>query len=184
MVCTISLAVSLTSGSADLFRLGMEIATSAHPSLCGSPDPCKSLAMVPWKYCTSYVRDAVAFHLIALTNDLEYIWLVLGSCATRQVIWKSILWLMKDDLLEYGRSFWLRTCQETGSKSAIHVIWRVFHERENSAVFLRDATNAFNCSTREYSLDLPFTCSSFPHTGKIYMQPSIRSEPFCLVKTM
>ena len=62
----------------------------------------------------------------------------------RRIISKTVLFVMKPDVLKAARTHQLCTIHEAGCEAAIHSVCHIFHDAMTEAVLLADAKNSFN----------------------------------------
>ena len=77
----------------------------------------------------------------------------IGICETaRRIITKTILIVIRSDILDAAGSIQLCAGQTAGTEAAVHVMNQAFQANEAYAVLLVDARNAFNSLNRQASL--------------------------------
>ena len=77
----------------------------------------------------------------------------IGVCeVARRIISMTILFVIKSDIQEMTDSSQLCANQIAGMEAAVHSMRSIFDEKETEAILLLDASNAFNCLNRKYSL--------------------------------
>ncbi len=80
----------------------------------------------------------------------------------RRLIAKSVLMVLKTDIIEASGSLQLCAGQEAGSEAAIHAMRSIFSGEECEAVLLVDAKNAFNTLSRQATLhNIRIICPAF-----------------------
>ena len=73
----------------------------------------------------------------------------------RRVIGKSLMIMMKPDVIEGSGSLQVCSGQQSGCEAAIHRIAKIFEDDKTECVLLIDATNAFNCMNVKFVCSLP-----------------------------
>ena len=121
-----------------------------------SRDLCQALAGVAKRLCTEFVDPVnlapfLASRLVALDKRPGVRPIGVGDTA-RRVIAKSILMIMRDDILDVTGTLQLCAGQIAGCEAAIHTVRHIFNSDECEALLLVDATNAFNCLNRQTAL--------------------------------
>lgn len=124
---------------------------SSHDS--ASRDLCQALAGVTIRLCTEYVdpnslAPLLGSRLIALDKNPGVRPIGVGEVA-RRIISKTILAILKDDILDAVGTHQLCAGQVTGCEAAIHTTRSIFDDPDCEAILLVDATNAFNSLNRE-----------------------------------
>ena len=77
----------------------------------------------------------------------------IGICETaRRIITKTILIVIRSDILDAAGSIQLCAGQTAGTEAAVHVMNQAFQANEAYAVLLVDASNAFNSLNRQAAL--------------------------------
>ena len=73
----------------------------------------------------------------------------IGICETaRRIIAKAVLSIVGDDIIETAGCLQLCAGQTSGTEAAVHAVRRCFENDDAEAVFLIDASNAFNFLNR------------------------------------
>ena len=115
-------------------------------------DTCAFLFSVPplHDFCNSLACLAAltANHLIALDKCPGVHPIGVGEIV-RRIISKSVLFVIKSDVLEAAGTLQLCAGHEAGCEAAIHSMCRIFHDATTEAV---DANNAFNSLNRKVAL--------------------------------
>ena len=108
--------------------------------------------------CTEYVDPSSIEALVAS----RIIPLDKGGCGVRpigvgevarRVISKSVMKVVKPDVMSASGSLQLCAGQPSGSEAAIHAMRNIFDEDDTEAILLIDASNAFNSLNRAAALN-------------------------------
>ena len=121
-----------------------------------SSDLCESLALVAKRICSTYVdphsiTPLLACRLIALSKKPGVRPIGIGDTA-RRIIAKSITQLLKCDIQQACGCQQMCGGQLSGIEAAVHATKATFEARENEAMLLVDASNAFNSLNRQVAL--------------------------------
>eukprot|EP00795_Rhopilema_esculentum_P006619 gene6619-biopygen8122 len=92
----------------------------------------------------------------------------------RRIIGKSIIRVIKPDILESGGSLQLCTGLPSGCEAAVHAMKDIFEEEETDGLLLVDASNAFNSLNREALLhNIKYICPPMAqYVNHCYGKPS------------
>ena len=95
-----------------------------------------------------YLAAFLACRLIPLDKQSGVRSIEIGE-VLRRVIGKKVIKLFRKDILKSTGSLQLCAGQDAGSKAAIHAVYDMFKEDDSEAVFMVDASKAFNSINRE-----------------------------------
>ena len=117
---------------------------------------CSALAQVAKRLCTSYVdprslSPLLACRLIALDKHPGIRPIGIGDAA-RRIIAKAVLFAIRTDIQTATGCIQLCGGQISGIEAAVHAVRSTFDLKENEAVLLVDASNAFNSLNRQTAL--------------------------------
>ena len=121
-----------------------------------SDDICHSLAPLTRKICTTFVdpeglSPLLACRLIALNKNPGV--RPIGICETvRRIVAKAVLTVTSDDIQDAAGSTQLCAGQTAGTEAAVHAMNLAFNSKEENAVLLVDASNAFNSLNHQTAL--------------------------------
>ena len=92
----------------------------------------------------------------------------------RRIIGKSIIRVIKPDILESGGSLQLCTGLPSGCEAAVHAMKDIFEEEETDGLLLVNASNAFNSLNRETLLhNIKYICPPMAqYVNNCYGKPS------------
>ncbi len=130
-----------------------------------SSNLCESLALVAKRICSTYVdpnsmKPLLACRLIALSKNPGVRPIGVGDTA-RRIIAKSITQFLKCDIQQACGCQQLCGGQLSGVEAAVHATKSTFEAKENEAILLVDASNAFNSLNRQVALqNIRRTCPS------------------------
>ena len=131
-----------------------------------SKDLCDSMAAVARRLCTCFVDPKgieafVTCRLIPLDKCPGVRPIGIGE-VPRRLIAKSILKVLKQDIIEASGSLQLCAGQEAGCEAASHAMRSNFSNEECEAVLLVDANNAFNTLNCQATLrNIRVLCPTF-----------------------
>ena len=108
--------------------------------------------------CTEYVDPSpiealVASRLIPLDKGGGGVRPIGVGEVIRRVISKSVMKVVKPDVMSASGSLQLCAGQPSGSEAAIHAMRNIFDEDDTEAILLIDASNAFNSLNRAAALN-------------------------------
>ena len=112
---------------------------------------CDSLATLARNLCTEYVDPSSIEALIAsrlIPLDKGGVRPIGVGEVIRRVISKSVMKVVKPDVMSASGSLQLCAGQPSGSEAAIHAMRNIFDEDDPEAILLIDASNAFNSLNR------------------------------------
>ena len=117
-----------------------------------------SLATLARNLCTEYVDPSsiealVASRLIPLDKGGGGVRPIGVGEVIRRVISKSVMKVVKPDVMSASGSLQLCAGQPSGSEAAIHAMRNIFDEDDTEAILLIDASNAFNSLNRAAALN-------------------------------
>ena len=92
----------------------------------------------------------------------------------RRIIGKSVISVVKPELMESAGNLQLCAGQEAGCEAAIHAMEEIFKEDETDGLLLVDATNAFNSINRNALLhNIQYICPALStYVRNCYNVPS------------
>jgi hypothetical protein len=119
---------------------------------------CDALATLARNLCTEYVDPSsiealVASCLIPLDKGGGGVRPIGVGEVVRRVISKSVVKVVKPDVMSASGSFQLCEGQPSGSEAGIHAMRNIFDEDDTEAILLIDASNAFNSLNRAAALN-------------------------------
>ena len=119
---------------------------------------CDALATLARNLCTEYVDPSsiealVASRLIPLDKGGGGVRPIGVGEVVRRVISKSVMKVVKPDVMSASGSLQLCAGQPSGSEAAIHAMRNIFDEDDTEAILLIDASNAFNSLNRAAALN-------------------------------
>ena len=139
---------------------------------------CNALAAVARRLSTEFIdpegiKALVACRLIPLNKNPGV--RPIGVCETvRRIIGKTILAVIKSEILSATGALQLCAGQNAGCEAAIHALNSLYLDDSTEAILLVDATNAFNSLNRQVALkNISLNCPAiFPILANTYRQPS------------
>ena len=128
-----------------------------------SNDLCDTVADVARRLATEHVDPAGLLpllnnRLIPLDKDPGVRPIGIGE-VLRRIIGKSILWILKKDIMQAAGATQVCAGQSAGCEAAIHALRQIFEVMGTDGVLLVDADNAFNRLNRAVALhNIQYTC--------------------------
>ena len=127
-----------------------------------SEDLCDSLACLARKICSCYVDPSgiealMACRLIALNKNPGIRPIGIGEVC-RRLIGKSVLSVIKPDILDVTGCQQLCAGQKSSCEVIVHCVRELYDSEEVEEVLCVDATNAFNSLNRELALRNIYIC--------------------------
>ncbi|CAB4014728.1 Hypothetical predicted protein [Paramuricea clavata] len=119
---------------------------------------CDALETLARNLCTDHVDPSsiealVASRLIQLDKGGVGVRPIGVGEVVRRVISKSVMKVVKSDVMKASGSLQLCAYQPSGSKAAIHAMRNIFEEDDTEAILLIHASNAFNFLNRAAALN-------------------------------
>ena len=139
---------------------------------------CNALAVVARRLSTEFIdpegiKALIACHLVPLNKNPGV--RLIGVCETvRRIIGKTVLAVIKSEILSATGALQLCAGQNAGCEAAIHALNSLYLDDSTEAILLVDATNAFNSLNRQVALkNISLNCPAiFPILAYTYRQPS------------
>ena len=121
--------------------------------------PCLLQDYVPRNIHPDSIEALLACRLIPLDKgDGSVRWIGVGEVIWR-IIAKCVVQIAKPKIIQATGSMQVCAGQKSGSEAAIHAMSEIFHGEDTDAVFLIDASNAFNSLNRMTALhNILVTC--------------------------
>ena len=121
-----------------------------------SEDLCHSIALLAKRLCISFVDPQglapfLACRLIALNKNPGVRPIGIGE-VVRRIVAKSVLFVLRPDILEAAGTQQLCAGQVAGIDAAIHTMRCLFEKDDTEAMLFVDASNAFNALNRHAAL--------------------------------
>ena len=141
---------------------------------------CYEVARVARRMCTeevekSAIKTFTACRLIPLSKDSGTGIRPIGIGEVfHRLIGKTVMKLVKPDVMEAAGPLQACSGQRAGCEAAIHAMRKVYQSPETECVMLIDATNAFNCMNRQIALhNIDYVCPPLSlYLKNTYQQPA------------